>query len=320
MVWDSIFARDVGRSEPVEEWGGIAYALSAFEAVRPAGWGVLPIVKVGADLRERAGEFFASLACIESLDGVRTVREPNNRVTLRYEDHARRSETLRGGVPGWEWIELQPLARSCDALYINLIAGWEIDLECAAALRREFQGPLYCDLHSLFLGVGPDGTRVPRSLEKWRSWLPCFDLVQLNEAEFNRLAATRGDPWVLAAEVVGAETKALFVTLADRGAAWVAAPGFDRLSDRHPHASIVGPTAATSGKIAVDSPQTTGDPTGCGDVWGMTCFLALLQGARVADAVRVANRVAARNARVRGASKLAQRLRDGPPIILKPES
>lgn len=46
MVWDTIIARDTGLSEPVQEWGGIAYALSAFEAVRPAGWTMLPIIKV----------------------------------------------------------------------------------------------------------------------------------------------------------------------------------------------------------------------------------------------------------------------------------
>ncbi len=47
MVWDTIHQRDPGRSEPVEEWGGICYALSAFEATAPDGWELLPIIKVG---------------------------------------------------------------------------------------------------------------------------------------------------------------------------------------------------------------------------------------------------------------------------------
>ena len=29
MVWDTIHARDPGRDAPIEEWGGIAYALAA---------------------------------------------------------------------------------------------------------------------------------------------------------------------------------------------------------------------------------------------------------------------------------------------------
>ena len=32
MVWDTIYARDIGREGPVHEWGGIAYALAAADA------------------------------------------------------------------------------------------------------------------------------------------------------------------------------------------------------------------------------------------------------------------------------------------------
>lgn len=321
MVWDTIIARDSGHSEPVQEWGGIAYALSAFEAVRPSGWTMLPIIKVGADLSERAGRFFGTLPGIGSVDGIQMVPEPNNRVTLRYENSSRRTEVLSGAVPGWDWNELAPLVNRCDALYINFIAGWELELESARALRREFSGPIYCDLHSIFLGVGPDGTRIPRALDRWREWLACFDFVQLNDTEFDQLAASWGDPWQLAAEVVGDETRALLVTMGDRGAAWVGAPGFERLgSDGRSTGSRLEPVAAArSGMVGLDATQE-GDPTGCGDVWGITCFLQLLRGVTLPEAVHSANQVAARNASLRGASGLARLLGDATgPIILEPE-
>ena len=57
MVWDTIHAPGTGGSDPVEEWGGICYGYSAFEAAAPDGWELLPIVKVGADLRDRADEY-----------------------------------------------------------------------------------------------------------------------------------------------------------------------------------------------------------------------------------------------------------------------
>ena len=53
LVWDSIHQRD-GRKGPVQEWGGIAYALSALAAALPEEWEVVPIVKVGRDLSESA--------------------------------------------------------------------------------------------------------------------------------------------------------------------------------------------------------------------------------------------------------------------------
>lgn len=316
MVWDTIHARDPGRSEPVEEWGGICYGLSAFEAAAPDGWELLPIVKVGANLRERANDYLRSLSRVGSLDGVLTVPQRNNEVEIFYANRSRRCETLRGGVPGWTWGELEPLARSCDALYVNFIAGWELDLPAAQQVRKNHRGPLYCDLHSIFLGVGPGGVREPRPLEAWREWLCCFDLVQVNEDELKLLAHAWGDPWQLAAEIVGGETKALFVTLAERGAAWVAEAGFDGLI---PQAGLPpdGSAPATSGFVAAPRVVAEPDPTGCGDVWGMTCFASLLGGASLHAAVERANELAARNAEHRGASRLGPLLA-GPSRILEP--
>lgn len=327
LVWDQIFARDVGRNGPVQEWGGIAYALSAFDAAGPAGWSLVPILKIGHDLRERARRLLGSFECVGSLEGVVVVPEPTNRVELHYVDAGRRCEKLSGGVPGWQWTELEPLVASCDAVYVNFIAGWEMELTTARRLRDAFSGPLYGDLHSLFLGVGPDGVRSLRPLEQGREWVRCFDLVQVNEEELETLAAGWGDPWRLAAEAVGGKTRALFVTLGERGAAWVAAGDFHglyadpggesrrsgpgRASGReageisgHPRLELPG--TARSGHLAAEEIEGPADPTGCGDVWGITCFGSLLEGCGVEQAVRRANDVAARNARFRGATALAR--------------
>ena len=314
MVWDTIHARDPGRSGPVEEWGGICYGLSAFEVAAPDGWELLPIVKVGANLRERANDYLRALGRVGSLDGVLTVPEANNEVEIFYGDRSRRCERLKGGVPGWTWEELGPLVSSCDALYVNFIAGWELDLHAAQRVRENHRGPLYCDLHSIFLGVGPGGVREPRPLEAWRDWVRCFDLLQVNEDELHLLAHAWGDPWRLAAEVVGEHTKVLFVTLGDRGAAWVAESGFDGLTSA---AGGKGSAPATSGMAPAPRVVAEPDPTGCGDVWGMTGFVTLLGGASVRAAVERANELASRNALHRGASRLGPLLA-GPNRILQP--
>ena len=328
MVWDTIHQRDPGRSEPVEEWGGICYSLSAYEATAPDGWELLPIIKVGGDLRERANEFLRGLGRIASLEGVRTVPERNNRVELFYRDRSRRCERLTGGVPGWSWDELAPLARSCDAVYVNFVAGWELDLPSAQGLRGGFRGPVYTDLHSIFMGVGADGVLEPKPLAAWREWLCCFDLVQLNEDELETLAGALGDPWKVAAEVVGEATRALLVTLGDRGAAWVATVGFDGLEvevAEPPPAALLANQVRRS-RVRPGMPATSGfaptrlvvpdpDPTGCGDVWGMTCFASLLGGATLREAVERSNTLAARNAAHRGASQLGTLLADKSPIL-----
>lgn len=306
LVWDRIFDRD-GRSEPVEEWGGIGYALAALAASLPERWKLLPIVKLGRDLAEEGRRFFREIPRLDDA-GVVVVPEPNNRVELRYESESRRCERLTGGVPPWTWPELAPLVQLCDALYVNFISGFEMELDTARALRTGYRGPSYADLHSLFLGVNHHGHRIPRSLEAWAAWLACFDAVQMNEDEFELLGAT-GDPWRLAAGALGPELKLITVTLGPRGAAYVASAGFEPDPMRWrtgPGLAVVG--SARSGKVALADGPRTGDPTGCGDVWGATLFARLLAGDGLEDAMAEANRMAARNVEHRGARGLFRHL------------
>jgi sugar/nucleoside kinase (ribokinase family) len=306
LVWDRIYQRD-GRTEPVEEWGGVAYALSAVSASLPADWKLLPIIKLGRDLAEEGRRFLRELPRLDDA-GVVVVAEPNNRVELRYESDSRRCERLTGGVPGWTWPELAPLVELCDALYVNFISGWELDLATAQALAAGYRGPTYADLHSLFLGITPQGVRTPRSLEAWSAWLRCFDAVQMNEDEFDLLGRA-GDPWQLSAGALGPDLKLITVTLGDRGAAYVAGGGFDPDPMTWPERrSLTAAEPAHSGKVSLADTPRVGDPTGCGDVWGATCFTRLLAGDNLVTAMLEANRMAARNVEHRGARGLYRHL------------
>lgn len=300
LVWDEIHGRDP-RAAPVEEWGGIAYALSAFDASLPADWTVVPLIKVGRDLAPRAREFMAGLR--RAAPGARFIETdaPNNRVTLRYQEHERRCERMAGGVPGWTWTELGPLVRGLDALYLNFISGFELGLGTAEALRRGFPGPIYADLHSLFLGLQQDGIRVLRDLPEAEAWLRCFDVVQVNEEEMRRLDP---DPMAAAAAALGAGVSLLVVTLGPRGAVYFCPAGWSGLGDRAPRST--GPV-----RTAILAPPVVDpvDPTGCGDVFGAALCSRLLAGDGVEPAIAHANRLAARNAGFRGATGLARHLR-----------
>jgi sugar/nucleoside kinase (ribokinase family) len=182
-------------------------------------------------------------------------------------------------------------------------------LEAARALRAGYRGPIYADLHSLFLGLGWEGRRLPRALPEWGDWLRCFDAVQMNEDEFELLGQAWSDPWHLAAEAVGPDLKLITVTLGARGAAYVATGDFDAdpLRWRHSEA-LARVSTARSGHVAVEGGQRTGDPTGCGDVWGATFFARLLAGDPLDAALREANRLASRNVEHRGARGLFRHL------------
>ncbi|HEX6590278.1 MAG TPA: carbohydrate kinase family protein, partial [Longimicrobiales bacterium] len=184
----------------------------------------------------------------------------------------------------------------------------------AQRVRMRMHGPVYCDLHSLFLGMGAGGMRTPQRLERWREWLACFDVVQLNETELELLAGPWGDPWAFAAQTVGDMPRALLVTLGDRGAAFVASPAFrpDPVRWREPGVALNRPLAvagaSTSGKVAQRTPVADGDPTGSGDVWGATCFARLLAGDELDVAMAKANEAGARNTAHRGTTGLYHHL------------
>ena len=307
FVWDVIHGRDP-RDAPVEEWGGITYSLGALDAALPTTWQIVPILKVGYDLASKARDFVRGLERAAPDAQPIEVPHPNNRVTLHYQSAERRCEHLTGGVPKWNWLGLKPLLADIDALYINLISGFELDLETAQLIRAHFKGPIYCDMHSLLLAVQPDGMRALQPLPNAEAWFRCFDIVQVNEDEMGMMAT---DPLALAAMATGAGVKVLSVTLGPRGVVYFAAPGFERLSDlnRHELAASTGAirTELIPGVQARD--LSGGDPTGCGDVWGATYFSRLLAGDDIKTAMRTANAAAARNVDHRGATGLSSYLR-----------
>jgi hypothetical protein len=332
LVWDLIYGRDP-LAPPVEEWGGIAYALAGLDASLTADWQIVPLIKVGRDLSREAQLLLSGLSRLAPGGRCVEVTAPNNRVVLHYQSTERRCERMAGGVPGWTWAELGPMVRDLDAIYLNFISGFELCLGTAQALREGFQGPIYADFHSLFLGMQQDGMRVLQPLPDAADWFGCFDLVQLNEDEMSQLSP---DPLTLSAQALQAGVSLLTVTLGPRGVAYVAAPGFDGLAGKRGSGeagklgvtlspstalragSVKGPEprstqngvggAARTALIPAPSTETL-DPTGCGDVFGAAAFARLLAGDSVEGALRHAAALGARNAGFRGARGLTSHLR-----------
>jgi len=310
FVWDEIHGRDPAQA-PIQEWGGITYALAALDAALAEDWEIVPIIKVGSDLTLAARDWIGTLRRLAPDAALIEVPYPNNRVTLRYQSSDRRTEQLTGGIPGWHWLGLKPLLHNIDALYVNLISGFELDLETAQLLRQNFAGPIYCDLHSLMLAVNPEGLRVPQPIINVAGWMQCFDLLQVNEDEMQLLAP---DSLALAATAMAGGVSVINVTMGPLGVVYFAAPGFERLSDidrtHLPAAGATGGAIRTARVAAEQSGRgSRGDPTGCGDVWGATYFARLLAGDMLGNATDAAMRAAARNVDHRGATGLASYLR-----------
>ena len=126
---------------------------------------------------------------------------PNNRVVLHYKSSERRCERMSGGVPGWTWPELGPMVRDLDAIYLNFISGFELCLGTAQALAAGIPGPIYADLHSLFLGMQHDGMRV---LQPLPDAPPGSAASTWSSSTRTRCASSSPDPSTLSAQALGA--------------------------------------------------------------------------------------------------------------------
>lgn len=306
-----------GRPTPEEGLGGLAYTLAGAGAALPSGWRLHPLARVGADAVGPVRDWLRDA----DLDtgGIVEVPEANNRVELHYVDDARRVERLRGGVRGWKGGDLVRAASHCDALLVNFISGHELGLDEALIVRESFAGPIYADLHSLFLGMSDDGTRSPRPLPSWDRWMTCFDAIQLNAAEMDLL---RLDQPVdrMALHMMEWGPGLVTCTLGAAGAVcWSTDVDGGEMARRrdappgHPPTISLSSSRRHDGSVIrheipaypVDEP----DPTGCGDVFAGVMCCRRLGGDDVPRAGRLASRMAAAAAERTGVEGLAGHLR-----------
>jgi sugar/nucleoside kinase (ribokinase family) len=167
-----------------------------------------------------------------------------------------------------------------------MISGNDIGLETLDEIRMETaerRTPVYFDVHSLTLGVLPDGRRDLRPVELWRRWLFMLHAVQMNEAEAGVLTGGQYDRENLVKQIVSLGTRHVVVTGGASGATFYAA------ERKHPVATHLPAELPGGGRAA--------DPTGCGDVFGAAYCAHFAAGgdalASVAFAVRVAGAKAA---------------------------
>lgn len=311
LIWDRIYLPGP-REGFVEGWGGISYSLEALAVSLPANWTVEPILKLGSDLADEALAYLDTIPKLGTGRSVSVSPGPNSRVELRYHDRARRTERISGDIPRWDLADLQPNLEGLDALYLNFITGREMSLESARGIRDCFGGPIYADLHTLFAGISPKGFRFLRELPDLDRWLKAFDAIQMNEDEFGLTAPAGTDPWNRAEGHLGSGLRLIVVTLGSRGSGYIAEPGFS--ANPLTWRSSTGPFKIVGGGLrgTVPTPKEndSGDPTGCGDVWGATFFGRLLGGDPLEAAMAFANRNAGAAVEHRGARGLHLHLGD----------
>ncbi len=163
--------------------GGTAYNLAALGAIQEAGR-ICPVCRVGTDIMPLMDELFRSSPRFD-LSGISWLRRPNVINRLHYRpDGSRQEWNSRVSAP----LRLGRGLLGCDAILLNFISGHDVTLGDLNGFRKRFSGLIYCDYHSLALGHLPNHLRFERYHPRWRDYLSCIDIIQMNLAELSTIS------------------------------------------------------------------------------------------------------------------------------------
>ena len=104
-----------------------------------------------------------------------------------------------------------------DGILINMITGYDVSLNELNELRKNFDGLIYFDVHTLSRGVDKNLERNFRRIKNFNLWAECIDILQANESELQTLS-DKGKEIEIVEELLSYRIKQVLITRSDRGA------------------------------------------------------------------------------------------------------
>lgn len=75
-----------------------------------------------------------------------------------------------------------------DGILINMITGFDISLNQLKQIRKNFNGKIFIDIHTLSRGLGENYKRNFRLIPEFSEWAKCLNIIQANENEIFTLS------------------------------------------------------------------------------------------------------------------------------------
>jgi hypothetical protein len=103
-----------------------------------------------------------------------------------------------------------------DVILINMVTGFDISVEQLSAIRKNFSGKIYFDVHTLSRGVDESMQRIFRPVPDVEKWLANIDIIQCNEIELKTISKS-SDEFDCAREILACGSKILIITKGGKG-------------------------------------------------------------------------------------------------------
>lgn len=173
-----------------------------------------------------------------------------------------------------------------DGIMVNMITGFDINLEQLQTIRKNFQGVIYLDVHSLSRDFDESKTRIFRQIPDFSEWAASVDLIQANEAETKTLFNLDNE-LDIATTVLKCGTISLIVTKSEFGAR-----AYYNRNDEVESMFVAAVKVNTNNKV------------GCGDIFGSIFFYTYLKTKNIDKSLKAANYAAAQSASIQNLNEL----------------
>lgn len=104
-----------------------------------------------------------------------------------------------------------------NGILINMITGYDLSLNQLKKLRKNYEGIIYLDVHTLSRGVDQNLNRIFRPIKNFSEWAKCVDILQANESELKTLSNKREEINIVE-ELISYGINQIVITRSDNGA------------------------------------------------------------------------------------------------------
>lgn len=264
-------------------FGGLTHSINAALALCEEEDKLIPVSRIGKDIYNDIQNMWPDEPNLIR-DGFLRDDKINNYVKLRYINESERIEQSLNPMKPLNFEDIKPLL-SVDLVLVNLISGWDVRLEFIQQLRKNFDGIISVDIHSLTLGRSGNGTRYFRRLPDIKPWLDSADIIQLNMNEYRMIAEEDSKPEDFFLHTCAQSDKIFNLTNGEQGSKSI-------LINKNGSYNVIKTPSAADVKVV--------DPTGCGDTFLAAFGIHYFKHKDVHLAARQANITAALAGSIKG--------------------
>jgi len=104
-----------------------------------------------------------------------------------------------------------------DGILINMITGFDINLNKLQEIRNNYSDLIFIDIHTLSRGLNEDYNREFRLIKNFKDWAKCLDIIQVNQTELFTLLDKKSELEIIE-ELLSLGVKIICVTKGESGA------------------------------------------------------------------------------------------------------